>query len=209
MVISKAWKDLERYTAKSLSGVRIGRGADFSKSLPDVIACSEHSLLRTRGTILAECKYSARSPWVTYIKSIYEGKIIQIPIKDDILLFSILEDVRKFIDPEQLKTQIVSKKVPTYLKDNLEQARGYRLNLSTNKIHRVVMEDLLSIDQEQLFPMLPMVILGKKRDSTRVCYLSLCDLTEFYSQQSRSYDSSKSNINNISLWGNNSFTIRK
>lgn len=44
---SNSWKQLERTTAKMLGGKRVTRGADFSKSMPDV----DHDLFQI------ECKY--------------------------------------------------------------------------------------------------------------------------------------------------------
>ena len=50
--MSKAWKQLERATAKALGGVRHSRGADFSQSAPDV----HHSLFSV------ECKLRKQLP---------------------------------------------------------------------------------------------------------------------------------------------------
>jgi len=45
--MSPAWKNAERSSAKALGGTRNKRGADFSKSMPDI----EHPLFSV------ECKY--------------------------------------------------------------------------------------------------------------------------------------------------------
>jgi hypothetical protein len=50
--VSHAWKDLERIVAKKLGGTRNTRGADFSRSLPDV----QHALFSV------ECKYRKALP---------------------------------------------------------------------------------------------------------------------------------------------------
>lgn len=47
-----AWKNAERHVARSLGGKRNQRGADFSKSMPDV----EHALFSV------ECKYRKTLP---------------------------------------------------------------------------------------------------------------------------------------------------
>lgn len=50
--MSTAWKNAERQAAKLLGGTRNQRGADFSKSMPDV----EHPLFSV------ECKYRKTLP---------------------------------------------------------------------------------------------------------------------------------------------------
>lgn len=54
---SNSWKQLERTAAKLLGGKRVTRGADFSKSMPDV----DHDLFQI------ECKYRKNG-----FKSLYD-----------------------------------------------------------------------------------------------------------------------------------------
>lgn len=56
--ISQSWKVLERYVARVLGGERVTRGADFSKSAPDV----------SHEYFTIECKYRTSS-----FKPIYDA----------------------------------------------------------------------------------------------------------------------------------------
>lgn len=200
--MSQAWKNLERLVAKKLSGVRIGRGADFSKSLPDVVAPAGISLPRTNGYIIAECKYSYKNSWVNLIEDNYKDRVIKVCSDKDIYLFCPLDDIRKFIDPDLLVTQKLDRKIPDYIKRNFAQCAEYMSNIHTDIVLRANLYQKLNVlagkttdNFLQIKPMLPIVVLGKTRTVTRVCYTTLTALTAYYYNQSTNYhDKNKGNI---------------
>lgn len=191
-----AWKSLERHVAKALQGFRIPRGADFSKSLPDVIADASLTIAKSQGCIVAECKYSVRQPWVTKIKKIYDGKPLLMMSGSNgrearYILLCKLEDVRFLGKHNQsLITNIHGIRTPKYIKENIEQARGYVKMIQSDEHARSVLKAAsgLSIDPYQ--PILPIVVLGKKNDSFRLAY---CDLNDALSFQ-HSNDKSKGSL---------------
>lgn len=176
------WKVLERFVAKALQGHRIPRGANFSRSLPDVIADSNLTIARTEGIILAECKYSISNPWVPYFEEIYEGKLLTVLGKKASLVLFELEDIHLLSDRNRYKnSDIVNKTIPGYIQDNLEQAEGYLPLLTKDKITQATIHSLTGVDPTK--PALPIVVLAQKQRPFRLAYVSTLSLEIFYNLQ--------------------------
>jgi hypothetical protein len=181
-MVSFQWKQLERLVAKALQGHRIPRGANFSRSLPDVIADSSKTLARSNGLIFAECKYSQYQPWVELIRDQYTGKLIRVKTKDDSLIFFELNDVHLLSDPSRYSRACeYSKQVPAYLIDNLQQSRDYIDIVRKDLIMSASVYQLTAINIDN--PILPIVVMAHKGKSFRVAYTSVKDLMAFYTLQ--------------------------
>jgi len=181
-VVSQAWKGHEKFVAKALLGTRIPRGADFSDRLPDVVAASSKTVARTEGMIFAECKHSQRNPWVTYIESIYDGKLLRAGEGDETILLFELKNIHLLSDPTRYtRAKALDKKVPKYMYDHIEQSKGYIDIVKSDIVLTAVvrqMTGLSSISSE-----LPIVVMAQKHKSFRLAYVALNDLLAFYNLQ--------------------------
>lgn len=182
--MSQAWKNLERTTAKILKGKRIPRGSNFSKSLPDVLADSSLTLARSNGVLLAECKYSAKHPWVTQIEDIYDGKLLSIKHEDSEFLFLDVKDLHLLADPARVNKaiKIADKTIPKYILDYHNQAAGYTA-LSNDPQACVVLNAYSGISISNMTPMLPIVVMAKKGKAFRLACVNKTALLAFYTQQ--------------------------
>lgn len=155
---STAWKDLEKYTAEYLEGTRILRGANFSASLPDVVADGSVIGL-TNTSILVECKHSKNQPFVDLLKDTLTGFGL---VKDEELgelLFWKFEETKELFNPSKLKDNVAKaeyflKEVPQYIRDNYHQACGYHII------------GLVPLGNH----MFRFVVMAKKSCSTRIAY---------------------------------------
>lgn len=181
------WKVLERFVAKALQGHRIPRGANFSRSLPDVIADSSLTIARSKGIILAECKYSISNPWVPLFEDLYEGKLLTVLGKKASLVLFELQDIHLLSDRNRYKNaHIIHKDIPGYIQNNLEQAERYVPLLINDKITQATIHSLTGVDPNQ--PALPIVVLAQKQRPFRLAYASTLSLEVFYnSQNDQSY----------------------
>jgi hypothetical protein len=117
---SQSWKNLERKSAKLLDGIRVYRGNDFSKSLPDV----DHPYFGI------ECKYRQNAPtfYYEYIDVLKdEDKHTVIYHKDRVAIkLSTLSKIwHGEIKPLLVYTPPEKKKYSKFLEDALEQAAKY------------------------------------------------------------------------------------
>jgi len=182
-MVSQAWKNLERHVAAVLGGKRIPRGSNFSKSLPDVLADASLSLARAEGVILAECKYSSKHPWIDQVEEIYDGKLLSIKDKDDEFIFFDLKDMHLLADPKRVsKTIPLDKKLSKYILNYYEQAVSY-LDLVNDDKARIVLEAYAGISFNTTKPLLPIVVMAKKRKEFRLAYTKKSDLFNFYIRQ--------------------------
>ena len=179
MVRSQQWKEHERRTAKALQGVRIPRGANFSDSLPDVVANAKGILARAEGIIYAECKYSINNPWVDYISSIYDNKLLRI---DNLIFFS-LEDIWLLSDPTRVgkSKKVTKKKIPKYLRDYLEQSKKYIDLVSRDPILKLIIATKSNCTKTHIN--LPIVCVGKRYNSFKLTYTGIDDILNFYQLQ--------------------------
>lgn len=189
MAVSQAWKGHERYVAKALQGHRIPRGANFSDSLPDVVANASHSLARAEGVIYAECKHSQNSPWVRYISDIYDGKLLSITGRGQKFIFFELSDIHLLSDSTRHNRAIpLEKTVPKYLLDNLEQCRGYTPD-TLQDMDMIMAASLMQwTGSKEILKALPIVVMAQKHKSFRLAYTSSTDLLKYYQlQNDKSY----------------------
>lgn len=181
-MVSQAWKGHERFVANALLGTRIPRGADFSDRLPDVVAASSKTIARTKGVIFAECKHSQRNPWVTYIESIYDGRLLRAGTGDETICLFELKNIHLLSNPRgYLCTKELDKKVPKYMYDHIEQSKSYINIVKSDIVLTAVvcqMTDLSNISSE-----LPIVVMAQKHKSFRLAYVALNDLLAFYNLQ--------------------------
>lgn len=157
---SQAWKALERYTAEFFGGQRQHRGANFSQSMPDVIAPSE-PVFGVDGCVLAECKYSKNQPWVDFfVKELKAGAkypLFLVKGELDIYLFWLLQD-SSILTTKRIKDAcLIARSMPGYLEEYYTQSAGY--TKSNNDLH--------------------IVVLGKKGCKHRVAYSAISELTRF------------------------------
>lgn len=175
---SQAWKQHERDTAKALLGKRIPRGANFSRSLPDVVADAKDSL-SIPGVIFAECKYSAHMPWLNIYKSkIYKDpyKVYRIKGKETLLFFEI-EHIRCLLDSSTY-TNFSKINIPAYIYEYLEQAQNYISKTLSSPLDCITIKALSDIDIQNK-KVLPIVCLRTKQDSTILCYTIESYFTDF------------------------------
>lgn len=182
-MVSQAWKGLERYVAKCLGGKRIPRGANFSDSLPDVIADSSISIPNSQGVIFVECKHSKNQPWVDYIEPIYDGQPMLAGITNlqPIVLFE-LSDISVISDfvPDS-RTPILERHIPGYMHKHINQAKMYIDLYKSDKILEYTIHNSTAL--ESIACELPLVVMAKKHSSFRLAYVALKDLYKFYSMQ--------------------------
>lgn len=178
-MVSQSWKAHERFVAKALQGFRIPRGANFSRSLPDVVSDAKLSLPSMEGLIFTECKYSVSNPWVNYISSKYEGKPLLVTNKDktDILVCTQLEDLHNIKSSNLYKQSKIIRNIPKYIFDNLEQCRGYIDIILADALNRATITALTGLTMRE--PILPIVCIAEKRKTFRLCYTSLRDIEVF------------------------------
>jgi hypothetical protein len=182
-VVSQAWKHLERYVAKFLGGERIPRGANFSDSLPDVVASTKPFFKDTDGLIFVECKHSKNQPWIDYIQSIYKGEIVVAGANtsNPLVLFE-LEDIHLLLDfTYDSDITILDRLVPAYMQSHLSQVQDYILQFQKDKkLQYTILEsaNILLSNSE-----LPLVVMAKKHSSFRLTYVALNSLYDFYSLQ--------------------------
>ncbi len=164
-----AWKQHERDTAKALLGKRIPRGANFSRSLPDVVADSIHTL-KLPGTIFAECKYSANMPWLNKYKTkIYNENFKVFPVANsDRLLFFDIENISSLLILHTYADDIVIS-IPDYILDYLQQSQKYVSKTLSSPLDCITIKSLSDIDIQHK-PVLPIVCLRTKKDSTILAY---------------------------------------
>ena len=182
-MVSQAWKGLERYVAKCLGGKRIPRGANFSDSLPDVVADASINISKSKGVIFAECKHSKNQPWVDYIEPVYNHQLIIAGIHNiqPIVLFE-LADIHllsKFAPNS--RTTVLDKRIPRYMHRHIEQARMYIDLYKSDKILEYTIHNASAVDN--IVCELPLVVMAKKHSSFRLAYIALKDLYNFYSMQ--------------------------
>jgi hypothetical protein len=135
---SEPWKILEGSVAKILGGVRIHRGADFSQSLPDVVADVAINNIKYR--LIVECKYRNSVSWPRYVFSLmreigsnsayypapnYEGGLIVFNMKN------IYEEMEKATETGEVRQVFIPKGkiprvVPQFLLEAVDQAASYR-----------------------------------------------------------------------------------
>lgn len=181
-MVSQAWKGLERHVAKALQGQRIPRGADFSDKLPDVIAPSALSIARTDGAIFAECKHSKSNPWIPYIEEVYTGKLLTAGAEDNKIILFDLQDIHLLSDPTRWNRAIsVSRKVPQYMLDHIDQSRGYISKCMSDIVLKAVIFKMTGLSK--IHASLPIVVMAQKHKSFRLAYVSLKDLLSFYIAQ--------------------------
>lgn len=167
---SQAWKQHERDTAKALLGKRIPRGANFSRSLPDVVADARDSL-GIPGVIFAECKYSAHMPWL----NIYKSKIYKEPYKiyrlkgKETLLFFEIEHLGCLLDTSKYTNVSTKLSIPSYIYEYLDQAQRYINKTLSSPLDCITIKALSNIDIQDK-KVLPIVCLRTKQDSTILCY---------------------------------------
>ncbi len=165
-----AWKNLERYVAGMFNGTRIPRGSDFSKSLPDVVVdagyvCS--AFVNSKTAVLFECKYRSKQPFI----DLYEKSDLDYFVLGSYLFFGLQHSnnaISYGMRGECPKLKI-NKKIPKYIDDYMEQAREYACDTDKRrKIREVVrhINDLPDYPDFQKF--IPIVVLGKKRATTRL-----------------------------------------
>lgn len=181
MGYSSSWKAHERNVAKALQGFRIPRGANFSRSLPDVVAESKHTLPGTNGVIVAECKYSYSNPWVNMIDKIYNDKPIIIRSKDLIreIICVELKDLYKLSSvTATTKSPVYTKEIPKYIRENLQQCRDYIPLVLNNPLNKVTIEAITNFTFGNAI--LPIVCIAEKGKRFRLCYTGLLDLEVFH-----------------------------
>ena len=180
---------MERFTAKALQGHRIPRGANFSRSLPDVIAKSEFTLARSNGLLYAECKYSSKSTWVNKFESVYEGKLLHIYKGSTKFIFFPLEDIHLLSDPRRYRSSVqVKGSIPKYINTYIEQSRNYIKSCREDPITKASLAVIVGRSPE--VSILPIVVIGQRYKSFRLVYTTDTDLNIFYSlQNDQSYRS--------------------
>lgn len=178
-----AWKNFERRVAQLLRGKRIPRGADYSASLPDVIAKSEVIPSNKDGLIFAECKYSQNAPIVGKILSDLKDKryvILKDQSNGELFIFTSLKNIHRLGDPTKIDIKPTEevKKLPRYIYKHLEQCIGYT-NFKTNKKFNPLMINLiLGIDSYK--NILPIVCMAEANKKDSICYTNLSCLFTFH-----------------------------
>lgn len=179
---TQSWKNLERHVAKILTGQRIPRGANFSRSLPDVVAQAKYSIARADGMIYAECKYSCKNTWVPKFEALWNGKLLQIPSPKFNYIFFPLTEIHLLSDPTRYKNAITVKgRIPKFITSHIEQSRYYVEECRNNPITRVSINAIAGMSPT--LPVLPIVVLAKKGKQFRLAYTTDYDLNLFYSSQ--------------------------
>lgn len=172
-MVSHQWKGHERFVAKSLGGHRIPRGANFSRSLPDVVADSSISLPNTKGIIFAECKYSVSNPWVRLISDIYKEDVIIVPGKhksDPFLIMFELTDIAKIFNYRNKHVQKYHKQIPSYITEDLQQSSEYLDSVMQDPVTKASLEVITGLNIQ--LPKLPIVVMAEKGKSFRLAYTS-------------------------------------
>ena len=172
-MVSHQWKGHERFVAKSLGGHRIPRGANFSRSLPDVVADSSVSLPGTKGLIFAECKYSVNNPWVRLIADIYDNDVIIVPGKhttDPFLIMFELSDISKLFNYRNKHVKKYKKQIPDYISSHLQQSCEYLDTVMTDPVTKASLEVITGLNVG--LPKLPIVVMAEKGKSFRLAYTS-------------------------------------
>jgi len=172
-MVSHQWKGHERFVAKSLGGHRIPRGANFSRSLPDVVADSSLSLPNTKGLIFAECKYSVNNPWVRLISDIYDNDVIIVPgihDSDPFLIMFELSDISKLFNYRNKHTKKYKKQIPDYITAHLQQSCEYLDSVTADPVTKASLEVITGLNI--LLPKLPIVVMAEKGKSFRLAYTS-------------------------------------
>jgi len=161
---SQAWKNLEKYVASFLEGIRILRGFNFSASLPDVVA--DGKIIGVSDvSILVECKHSKDQPFVELLKDLGEDQVLHIESEElGKLVFWNFEHTRNVIlkYPYALNNLTMLRTIPKYIIDNFNQACGYAT------------AGLIPI-QNKLFRM---VVIAKKNCATRIAYTTVDELNK-------------------------------
>lgn len=178
---------MERTVAKALLGKRIPRGANFSDSLPDVIASSGETIARSEGLIFGECKHSKNNPWVPYIEKQYDSRLLTAGAGDEKIVLFELNDIHLLSCPVRYRSaELIEKKVPGYMYKHLDQARGYTQVYKEDIVLKASLTQMTGITK--FICELPIVIMAKKHSSFRLCYTGVIDLLKFYSlQNDKSY----------------------
>lgn len=182
-MVSQAWKGLERYVAKCLGGKRIPRGANFSDSLPDVVADASINIPKSKGVIFVECKHSKNQPWVDYIEPIYDHKLLVAGERNiqPIVLFE-LADIHLLSNfVFNSRTPILDRAIPGYMHKHINQAKMYIDLYKSDKILEYTIHNASAVDD--IVCELPLVVMAKKHSSFRLAYVALKDLYTFYSIQ--------------------------
>lgn len=186
--MSQQWKAAERFIAKALGGNRIPRGANFSNSLPDIVAPANASLARAEGLIFAESKYSKNNPWVTNMEKKYLTdnavvKFVDEANKKEFLFFE-LADITKLSNPAIIRTAktFYFNRFPNYILEHFEQSKSYIDIVKADAITTASITSMTSISP-MYAPILPIVVLAKARKSFRLAYTDCDYLLRFYSQQ--------------------------
>ena len=191
--MSHQWKAAERFIAKALGGHRIPRGANFSNSLPDIVAPASNTLARATGLIFAESKYSKNNFWVYNMKEHYLSdrsvvKFIEDKTNKQYLFFE-LRDIHKLSDPKIIAQSFVvySSKFPKYIVEHFDQSKDYIDIVKKDPITTASITSMTNISPFYS-PVLPIVVLTKARKSFRLAYTDCEYLLTFYTQQDdRSY----------------------
>lgn len=191
--MSHQWKAAERFIAKALEGHRIPRGANFSNSLPDIVAPANKTLARAQGLIFAESKYSKNNPWVDNVKEDYltdrpVAKFIDDTTNKHYLFFE-LRDINKLSNPAVLRTAspFYFSKFPKYILEHFDQSKNYIDIVKADPITTASITSMTNISP-MYSPILPIVVLTKARKSFRLAYTDCEYLLKFYTQQDdRSY----------------------
>lgn len=191
--MSHQWKAAERFIAKALGGHRIPRGANFSNSLPDIVAPANATLARAQGLIFAESKYSQNNPWVDNVKEKYLTDHSVVKFIDDSTkkhyLFFELRDITKLSNPKIISTAtpFYFTKFPKYILEHFDQSKDYIDIVKADPITTASITSMTNISP-LYSPVLPIVVLTKARKSFRLAYTDCEYLSKFYAQQDdRSY----------------------
>lgn len=191
-MVSKQWKGHERFVAATLKGHRIPRGANFSRSLPDVVADSSLTLARSSGLIYAECKYSSKKTWVQTFESIYDGHLLYLPNNINKYLFFDIKDIHLLADPSRISKALLGptriKKIPRFITSYMDQSRSYVALTGTDPITKATLQAIVNPSFKDGYdfsncPVLPIVVIGQRYKTFRLAYTTHLDLLKFYSAQ--------------------------
>lgn len=186
--MGQQWKAAERFIAKTLGGVRIPRGANFSKSLPDVVAPANYSIARSNGIIFAESKYSVSNPWVRKIEELCKVKkfvrIISERSPSKSLIFFDIRDTHVLTSPSALANAepIYIDTFPNYIIEHLKQSVDYLDIVKKDPITVASIQSLINLSPITEV-ILPIVVLTERYKSFRVSYTSYEWLLNFYLSQ--------------------------
>lgn len=179
MVHNSRWKDFERFVSKALQGYRIPRGANFSRSLPDVVSNASLTIAKTKGLIYAECKYSIDNFWVRLMEPFYDGKLLVLPRKEDHLILFELRDIHLLSNPDgYLNGTKIIRSIPDYINRHLDQSREYIKIVRSDPITQASIQAITGLSPS--LPILPIVVLGQKSKAFRLSYTSTTDLYNFH-----------------------------